>query len=310
EADIARQLVPGGEGYNSTLLNGVDIVLGGGRAQFLPKGVEGGVRADGRNLINELKDKGYSDVSQRAQLMELPLTGAPPKLVGLFHNSHMSYELQRPATEPSLSDMAVKAVQLLNQNPKGFFLMVEGGRIDHALHDSNAKRALRDTVAFDDAIAAVLAELRKTDPELKNTLVVVTADHDHTLLHQGYAKRTGPTSSTNPGVLGLVRAYNTTASAAEGTPVSDSEGRPYTILSFGNGERRTSGSRASVAALNEESTSSDDYRQEAAVRMPVANETHGGTDVSLKAVGFGADAFHGFLTNTEVFPLLRKASQL
>ena len=84
--------------------------------------------------------------------------------------------------------------------------MVEGGRIDHALHDTNAKRALQDTVAFDNAIKATIDKVRKTDPDLKNTLIVVTADHDHTLVLNGYAARTGKTEAGKPGVLGSCAA--------------------------------------------------------------------------------------------------------
>jgi alkaline phosphatase len=74
---------------------------------------------------------------------------------------------------------------------QGYFLMVEGGRIDHALHETTAKKALQDTVAFDNAIKAAIAKAKISDPDLKNTLIVVTADHDHTLVLNGYAKRTG-----------------------------------------------------------------------------------------------------------------------
>jgi len=118
----------------------------------------------------------------------------------------MSYDLDRdPAKEPSLAEMTTKAMDVLGKNAKGYFLMVEGGRIDHALHETTAKKALHDTVAFDNAIKAALAKAKITDPELKNTLIVVTADHDHTLVLNGYAKRTGKTSATNPGVLGVVK---------------------------------------------------------------------------------------------------------
>ncbi|NWM30082.1 alkaline phosphatase, partial [Escherichia coli] len=78
-----------------------------------------------------------------------------PKLLGLFTQSEMAYELDRVKQrldEPSLSDMTGKALDVLSRNDKGFFLMVEGGRIDLALHGTNAKRALEDTLAFDRAI--------------------------------------------------------------------------------------------------------------------------------------------------------------
>lgn len=300
EDTIARQLVPGGLGWNSTLGNGLEVVFGGGRSKFTG-------RKDGRDLVEELRAKGYAYASNASELAAIAPSGPSQKVLGLFHGSHMSYELDRPASEPSLAEMSTKAVQILEQNQKGYFLMVEGGRIDHALHDTNAKRALVDTVAFDEAIAAVLTEVKKSDPNLERTLIVVTADHDHTLIHQGYAQRTGRTEAGKAGVLGLVKNY---AGAQEGQPSKDADGRPYTILAFGNGPNRISGSRASSPALTDAITSADDYLQESAIRMPKGAETHGGTDVAIHAVGKGSDLFHGFIDNTEVFGLLRKATKL
>ena len=93
--------------------------------------------------------------------------------------------------EASLKQMTLAALDILTQNKNGFFLMVEGGRIDHALHDTNAKRALQDTIALNEVLDATIKKLQQSDPELKNTLIVITADHDHTLILNGYAKRTG-----------------------------------------------------------------------------------------------------------------------
>ncbi|MDA0629637.1 alkaline phosphatase, partial [Acinetobacter baumannii] len=94
---------------------------------------------------------------------------------------------------------------------------------------TNARRALQDTVAFDNAIKTALGKMQAIDPGLKNTLVVVTADHDHTLHMNGYAKITGKTAPGNPGVLGLVNDY------VKGQPSKDVDGNPYTVLGFGNG---------------------------------------------------------------------------
>ncbi len=286
EADIAAQLVPDGAGYNGALKEGLDVVLGGGSSFFLPT-ADKGKREDGRNLISEMQAE------------------ASKPLLGLFGASHMKYDLDRPASEPSLAQMTLAAIKQLKDKEKGYFLMVEGGRIDHALHDTNAKRALQDTLAFDDAIKATIDEVKKTDPELKNTLIVVTADHDHTLVLNGYAKRTGKTTAGNPGVLGLVKNYET------GEPSKDSDGMPYTIIGFGNGYNRVDGPRSSVAPLDDATVSADDYHQEVVVKVgELGNETHGGTDVFLGAIGQGADSFHGSLDNTAVFGKVKAAAKL
>jgi alkaline phosphatase len=303
ENDIAAAAVPGGTGYNSALGAGLDVLLGGG-SQFFTPFKDGGKRSDGRNLITEMKAKNAAFVSNVTELNAIDASKTE-RLLGLFTSSHMSYDLDRdPAKEPSLAEMTTKAMDVLAKNSKGYFLMVEGGRIDHALHETTAKKALQDMVAFDNAIKAALAKARLTDPELKNTLVVVTADHDHTLVLNGYAKRTGKTTAGNAGVLGVVKNYVT------GAADKDLDGAPYSIIGFGNGENRTQGNRGSLASLDDSVTGSNTYHQEAVVRMPVGGETHGGADVFLAATGKGAESFTGTIDNTKVYSLVKAAAGL
>lgn len=296
ENTIAAALVPGGAGYNAKLGDGIDVVFGGGTNYFTP--VEsGGRRNDKRDLIAELKTAKYSFAADKGAFDKLPVDGST-KIAGLFTKDHMAYDLDRDAAkEPSLSEMTGKAIDALAAKKKGFFLMVEGGRIDHALHATNARRALQDTVAFDNAIKTALDKMQAIDPGLKNTLVVVTADHDHTLQMNGYAKITGKTAPGNPGVLGLVKDY------VKGAPSKDVDGNPYTVLGFGNGP----GYKPVRGPISDAELESIDYLQEAAVPMPAGGETHGGGDVFLGAAGLGADNFSGVLTNHEVFGLIKKS---
>ena len=179
--------------------------------QFFIPFKDGGKRADGRDLIAEMKAKSYTYASTQAELAAVDASKTD-RLFGLFTSSHMSYDLDRdPSKEPSLAEMTTKAMDVLSKNSKGYFLMVEGGRIDHALHGTNAKRALADTIAFDDAIKAALDKAKLTDPTLANTLIVVTADHDHTLAFNGYGKRGNP-------ILDINRDYKT------GQPSKDADG--------------------------------------------------------------------------------------
>jgi len=293
---IAAQIVPGGAGYNAALLDGVDVLMGGGRNHFTPfDGVTNKAgRADGRNLLAELAAKGYTVAATRAAMSTAANT---KKFVGLYSSKgHLEYELDRSATpplgegasQPSLAEMTTKAMDILSQNQNGYFLMVEGGRIDHALHGTNAKRALVDTIAFDDAIKAALDKARLTDPSLANTLIVVTADHDHTLTLNGYGKRGNP-------ILDINRNYK------DGQPAKDADGNSYTTLVFGNGPNRPQ----VRANLDSATVLADNYRQETGVRL--ASETHGGGDVKLLATGAGAKMFKGTLDNTKVYGLLKAA---
>ena len=304
EYDIARQAVPGGAGYNAALGTGVDVLLGGisyywrpYNATTTPRG-----RPDGRDLVAELQGKGYTAVNDLASLTAAP-TAAGTRLIGLYDfalaQGHMSYELDRdPAKEPSLSQMTTKAIDVLSKNDKGFFLMVEGGRIDHALHGTNAARALADTVAFDDAIKAAIDKVKAFDPTLANTLIVVTADHDHTIAFNGYGKR-------GSDVLGVNVNY------ATGKPSSDVNGNSYSTLVFGNGSNRPDARVPLDAAVV--SKTNKEYLQEVAIRRGgVGSETHGGGDVMLFAAGAGAGVasktFKGTLDNTRVFGLVKAAA--
>nr|WP_229411036.1 MULTISPECIES: alkaline phosphatase [unclassified Massilia] len=297
---VAAMMVPGGAGYNPALGSGIDLVFGGG-AQYFQPAAAGGKRLDGRDLLAELQARGYRTANDAAGFNALAASDRPA--IALFAQDDLAYEAERdPARQPSLAEMTRKAVSLLGQRgaDKGFFLMVEGGLIDHALHGTRAKRALQETVAFDAALKAAIVEAQKIDPGLKHTLIVATADHDHTLLINGYSPRSGPTTADKPGVLGLVR------SLPDGKPRLDKDGAPYTILGFGTGEHRVQGGRASQAGLTDAIVSADDYHQEAAVRMP--SETHGGADVYLGATGLGAEVFRGTIDNTRVFTLIKDAA--
>ena len=183
--------------------------------------------------------------------------------------------------------MTGKAIDILSQNSNGYFLMVEGGRIDHALHGTNAKRVMEDTIAFDDAIKVALDKAKQRDPQLKHTLFVVTADHDHTMTFNGYVKRGNP-------ILGI-------STGVDGKPNLDKNGNTSTTLVFGNGPNRP----AIRTTLSSATVTADNYQQETGVRL--SSETHGGGDVALYATGSGAKTFKGTLDNTKVFALLKSA---
>ncbi len=291
---IAAQAVPGGIGYNPALRDGLDVLLGGGKRFFVPKAA-GGKRSDGRDLTAELKAAGYAYVETGSALANIN-AATTNKLVGLFHSNHVDYELDRvkkSLDQPSLAAMTSKAIDVLAKNNRGFFLMIEGGRIDHALHATNAKRALEDTIAFDDAIRAALDKMAKLDPGLANTLIVATADHDHTLTINGYSKR-------GNAILDIARDYK------NGQPSLDADGNTYTTLVFGNGPNRKDVRTSVVSGATDASQAlHDDYQQESGLRS--GSETHGGGDVMLFATGAGSKDFKGTLDNTAIFPLLKSA---
>ncbi|GAC1528028.1 MAG: alkaline phosphatase [Ramlibacter sp.] len=296
ENDIAAQVVPGSGKFNTALGTGVDVLLGGGSKFFLPT-TAGGKRTDGQDLTALLRTAGYTYVNTGTSFRAVD-PAATSKLVGLFNADHLNYELDRakPGStidEPSLADMTEKALRILQKNGKGYFLMVEGGRIDHALHGTNAKRALEDTIAFDEAIRRALGVV-----DLRNTLVVVTADHDHTMTFNGYSHRGNP-------ILG--KTTDLKATTVQGAPVAAkaADGLPYTTLVFGNGGGSRKAARDDLTAVD---TAADSYLQEVGVNLGApGSETHGGGDVMLLSSGAGSAGFKGTLDNTKVFGLVKSA---
>ncbi|HNX39227.1 MAG TPA: alkaline phosphatase [Methanothrix sp.] len=171
ESEIADQL----------LKSNVEVILGGGLQYFVgrnqtdPAG-KAGKREDDRNLLSEFESRDYAAVYNGSAFQKVD-TGKTEKLLGLFDSSHMLYELERassPEKEPGLAEMTDKAISILSRNPKGFFLMVEGGRIDHAAHERNLSKMAADTLAFDEAVNASLSFASRDG----HTLVIVTADHE------------------------------------------------------------------------------------------------------------------------------------
>jgi alkaline phosphatase len=316
---IAEQSVPGHANYNPKLLDGIDVLMGGGQRNYLPVATNpSSKRTDGADLVAAMQAKGYTyvDTGTKLKAVDAASTG---KLLGLFSQSEMAYELDRvkqSLDQPSLSDMTEKALGVLSKNDKGFFLMVEGGRIDHALHGTNAKRALEDTLAFDAAIQTALDYMEKKDPGLKNTLVVVTADHDHAIAFNGYPKIGNP-------ILGKVNSYS------DGKLAKATDGKPYTTLVFGNGGRPNAtgssqvnaedGNKPWIAPARATSrddqtamdTEDDNFLQEVGINLGTPGaETHGGGDVMLFAGGAGSKIFKGTVENIKVFNKVKEAAGL
>jgi alkaline phosphatase len=221
----------------------------------------------------------------------------------MFSGGPRAYDLDRSGTsQPNLAEMTTRAIELLGRNDRGFLLVVEGSRIGDAFDASLARKGLQEARAFDDAIAAAMEKVREVDPDYQHTTIVVTSDHDHTLVMNGNSTLVQRTSATRPGVLGLLRSFNDPTQ-----PLVDASGRPFTTLAFGTGTKRVKGPRSQAPALSDLALGDRNAVYEAAVETPAAI---GGTDVMLSAMGANAARFHGTLDNTQVFALLREAMGL
>merc|ERR1719397_489762 len=287
--DITAQLVESQAGKN------IDIMLGGGRASWLPKNDSETRwdydtydwdcnRLDRRNLIEEWKGNhtGGRYVKNRDELMELKYS--EDSVLGIFSNSYVYWDNEVNETNniPRLVDMATQAVKFLQHKsgPEGYFVMIEAGRIDAAHHNGEATKALSETLAFDKAIEEVM---KLVDTE--DTLVIVTADHAHTLSIGGYTGRFHDIS----GVVTDPNGYENDAA----------DGESLSILSYGNGpgfkKLNTSGAgdwtNIDRFPLGRDEAADYSYLQPSG--QPIKSETHGGDDVGIWAVGPMSHLFHG-----------------
>ncbi len=151
---------------------GIDVVLGGGRRHLLPSD-DGGRRNDGENLAEVLDRRGYQLPEDRDELMRI----TSGKVFGLFAESHMAADVDRAELapgEPSLDDMARKAIELLDDDPEGFFLMVEASQVDWAGHANDPAHLIGDLLMYDRVVRRVLQFAERDG----RTLVLALSDHN------------------------------------------------------------------------------------------------------------------------------------
>jgi alkaline phosphatase len=296
--DLAAQFV------ESKFGDGVDVALAGGRGRFRPTSVadpeypdQVGLRLDGRDLVAEWQAK-HPDGRYVWNARQLAEAKDATQLLGLFDVSHMQFMADRAkdgAGEPTLAEMTTAAIRALRHNANGYVLVVEGGRIDHAHHDGNARRALEETIAFSDAVSAADAMTSDND-----TLILVTADHAHTMFFAGYPLRGNPILGKVRGISGEDPGYSPFA--------LDKLGLPYTTLGYANGPGHVSPEKTKEGRpdLTDVDTEHVDYLQEALV--PLGAETHGGDDVGVWAGGPGASAVRGSIEQNVLFHFLVQAT--
>jgi alkaline phosphatase len=273
--DIGRQLV------ENEVSRNLKVVLGGGRKNLIPKtekDEEGrpGLRNDGRNIIDEwIKDKSGKGKAKyiwhKQQLDEIDVDNTD-YLMGLFENDHCMFNLDIENNnlqnqEPSLTDMTAKAIKMLQKEEKGFFLFVEGGRIDMAHHENQPLKSLEDTREFARAI-----DVARQMTNEANTLIVVSSDHSHAFTFSGYTNR-------GQDVVGIAE-------------ISDEDGKPYEVLSYANGP----GYPTTYDDDTRVDISLHDFKnpeRRNAATVPLLSETHGGDDIGVYASGPWSHLFAG-----------------
>lgn len=253
-----------------------------------------GLRLDNRDLTREWVEKypHAAHIWNNWQFQHLDPQSVD-HLLALFNDSHMHYDRERdpgPHGEPSLADMTEKALEILSRNEEGYFLMVEGGRIDHAHHDGNAYHALHEGVALNHAVARAL-ELT----DAKETLILVTADHSHTLSFAGYPTRGNP-------ILGKVIGNDKHGNPKTILELAD-DGKPYAALGYYTSP--TAMGKDGRRDLTNIDTEISSFYQQAAILFHVGR--HGGEDVAIYANGPGAGRVHGVMEQNEIYNVIFQA---
>ncbi|KAG5683696.1 hypothetical protein PVAND_012962 [Polypedilum vanderplanki] len=283
--DIAEQLVHGNIGSK------LKVALGGGSKYFINTTMiengSNGARTDGKNLINEwlTAKTNRQFVRNREELMNVDIRKID-QLLGLFSTHHMPYQLEVNENNeqniyPTLTEMTLKAIEMLSKNDDGYFLLVEGGRIDNAQHATKARLVIGEMIEFNNAIEAALKKI-----DLEETLVVVTADHGHALSLAGYSTR-------NDGVFAMGGIAN--------------DELPFLKLSFSNGmgfiKHHINGIRVNASAID---TSSIHFQYPST--FPFKYATHTGEDVGVWAIGPYSHLFSGTIEQNVIAHIMAYAS--
>ncbi|MFD0673158.1 alkaline phosphatase [Cohnella sp. GCM10027633] len=299
-----------------------EVILGGGSAYFLPKSVPGSKRKDEKDLITDFEKAGYTFAENATQLKE---AGTPDKLLGLFHTGDMNVYIDRSTKnadalksftdQPNLMDMTQKAIDVLSQNDKGFFLIVEGASIDKQLHTMDWERSSYDAIEMDKAVGIARQFAEKNG----DTLIVATADHSHSASIVGtYWEGDGKTGRD------AVRTYESAKfptyvdANKDGFPDSPDTERKLAVV-FGatpdyyedfkfndvpqapavNSDGKYVANPATLE--NPEGANKDLYHHTGTLGYAESTEVHTADDIPLMAYGPGASYFKGTLDNTEVF---------
>ncbi|MBS4913903.1 MAG: alkaline phosphatase [Veillonella sp.] len=298
------------------------VVMGGGAQFFLPLDTPGSKRKDNINVIQEFKDKGYQFAGTKTELEAL---SSDKPILGLFQLNTMNVYMDRaflPTNEkvlkgftdqPGLVEMTKKAIEVLEKNPNGFFLMSEGASIDKQLHAMDWQRATYDAIELDQAVKYA-QEYSKAHGD--NTLIIVVADHAHGVSITGtYSEAEGKVGREAVRVYGDAKWPTFVDANNDGFP--DNPDADVTLaVQYANAPDHYENYRFQTTPHDPATAGKDGHvianpnRAPQGARLVEGNlptttgetsEVHSADDVVLMAQGPGSEYFHGVMDNTEVF---------
>ena len=298
EEKIAEQLIK----------SDVNILFGGRKVFFLPE-AEKGKRKDGRNLVTEARENGYLVVETGDGMKKAD----GKKILGLYNQENMLYEIDRKdSDEPSLAEMAAKALDLLSKNENGFFLMVEAGRIDHAAHHHDIAAVISDLLAFDDAVK-VAYDFQKSNPD---TLLVITADHETGgMMVLPYAQTGEEYEGINLKAISKIKASYEKRNKELGKDPSPEKIKEVMKSYYGIELKDEEVKTIQENALKKLDPRHFHYDWDGSIgfvlrlyhRIGWATDSHSATPLFLWGIGPGSEKIKGWKHNTELFTIMKEA---
>lgn len=306
-------------------LSGADVIMGGGSAWFLPQTTPGSKRKDTNDYVDLFRRTGYAIATTDAQMKAAAADPATRKVVGLFHPDNMDGALDRRflkkgtvaqyPEQPDLADMTRSAIEVLSRNQEGFVLMVEAGLIDKYNHPLDWERSVYDTIMLGNAVqVAKDFAARRND-----TLIIVTPDHTHGVSIVGTVDdaRPGPDMRDKVGVYNDAGFPNYPQADAAGYPPSVDVSRRLAMF-YGNFpdyyetfRPHLDGPNVPAVKKDKDYVANAQYKDVPGAQLRVGNlprsadtGTHTADDALLTAMGPGAEQFHGFMENVEVFRVM------
>ena len=309
--------------------SGVDVLMGGGAAHFLPKSSPDSKRRDDVDYVAKFRADGYAVVTTDAEMRTATATDTTRRLLGLFHPGNMDGVLDRKflkrgtvpryPDQPDLVDMVRSALTVLSRHPDGFVLMVESGLIDKYSHPLDWERAVMDTIMLDRAVAVA----KEFAADRNDTLILVTADHAHGLSLVGTVNdaASGSQMRDKVGVHEKAGYPNYPPANADGYPSRLDVSRRLAIFFaafpdyYETFQPKLDGPFVpAVAGTDQGYIANEKYkdapgamRREGILPRSASTGVHSGEDVVLTAMGPGAERVRGFLENTAVFRIIVEA---
>ncbi len=280
-----------------------DVMMGGGASNFKAK-----TRADKKDLVAEARSAGYTVVTDKDGLSSVE----EGRILGLFADTMMPYAIDNNKKAPKLKDMAQKTLDILSQDKDGFFVMIEGGRIDHACHANDMPACAKEMLDFDQAVKTALDFAEKDG----QTLVIVTADHETGGLSIG-AQAQGYTFIA--GMMGKQKG-SIYESIVKDVNWESMDMAAFMKEHFGIGkltkDELNKLQTAYAAEKSDRSKNANHFGRAMAAVAALRSNTgwttryHSGNDLLVMAQGPAAKSFTGHIDNTDIFKLMKKAMGL